>query len=85
MELGESDLARIIRIKLDPADAKLDMSFTRYYWKEMLECVDAVHEHDIVHSDLKYVLSTQPSTLPTAPILTPILLDPQTSSLYPAA
>ena len=53
MELGESDLARIIRMKLDPADAKLDLSFTRYYWKEMLECVGAVHDHDIVHSDLK--------------------------------
>ncbi|KAF2634666.1 kinase-like protein [Massarina eburnea CBS 473.64] len=53
MELGESDLARIIRMKLDAADAKLDMSFTRYYWKEMLECVSAVHDHDIVHSDLK--------------------------------
>ncbi|ORY14589.1 kinase-like domain-containing protein [Clohesyomyces aquaticus] len=53
MELGESDLARIIRMKLDPADAKLDLSFTRYYWKEMLECVQAVHDYDIVHSDLK--------------------------------
>ncbi|KAF1832935.1 kinase-like protein [Decorospora gaudefroyi] len=55
MELGESDLARVIRMKLDPADGdgKLDLSFTRYYWKEMLECVGAVHDHDIVHSDLK--------------------------------
>ncbi|KAF2869252.1 kinase-like domain-containing protein [Massariosphaeria phaeospora] len=53
MELGESDLARIIRMKLDPSDAKLDLSFTRYYWKEMLECVGTVHDYDIVHSDLK--------------------------------
>jgi len=53
MELGESDLASIIRMKLDPEGAKLDLSFTRYYWKEMLECVQAVHDHDIVHSDLK--------------------------------
>jgi serine/threonine-protein kinase TTK/MPS1 len=53
MELGESDLAHIIRMKYDPADANLDLSFTRYYWKEMLECVQAVHDHDIVHSDLK--------------------------------
>ena len=53
MELGESDLARIIRLKLDGLDAQLDLSFTRYYWKEMLECVGAVHEYDIVHSDLK--------------------------------
>ncbi|KAF2739253.1 kinase-like protein [Polyplosphaeria fusca] len=53
MELGESDLARIIRLKLDPSDARLDLSFTRYYWKEMLECVQSVHDYDIVHSDLK--------------------------------
>ena len=53
MELGESDLARIIRLKLDGVDAQLDLSFTRYYWKEMLCCVGAVHDHDIVHSDLK--------------------------------
>lgn len=53
MEIGESDLARIIRMKLDPEGAKLDVSFTRYYWKEMLECVGAVHEYEIVHSDLK--------------------------------
>ncbi|KAJ4345319.1 uncharacterized protein N0V89_011449 [Didymosphaeria variabile] len=53
LELGESDLARIIRLKLDGVDAQLDLSFTRYYWKEMLSCVGAVHDHDIVHSDLK--------------------------------
>ncbi|XPS93279.1 Dual-specificity kinase [Ascochyta lentis] len=57
MEIGESDLARIIRMKLDPTDSsapgQLDLSFTRFYWKEMLECVGAVHAHDIVHSDLK--------------------------------
>lgn len=53
MELGESDLAHVIRMKYDPVDAKLDLSFTRYYWKEMLECVQSVHDYDIVHSDLK--------------------------------
>ncbi|KAF2199642.1 kinase-like protein [Delitschia confertaspora ATCC 74209] len=53
MELGESDLSSIIRMKLDAENAKLDLSFTRYYWKEMLECVQSVHDYDIVHSDLK--------------------------------
>ena len=53
MELGESDLASVIRMKLDPEGAKLDLSFTRFYWKEMLECVQAIHDYDIVHSDLK--------------------------------
>ncbi|KAF1999469.1 kinase-like protein [Amniculicola lignicola CBS 123094] len=53
MELGECDFARIMRLKLDQPDARLDLNFTRYYWKEMLECVQSVHDKDIVHSDLK--------------------------------
>ena len=53
MEMGESDLNRVITQKLNVEDANLDITFTRYFWKEMLECVQAVHEHDIVHSDLK--------------------------------
>ncbi|KAF2459886.1 kinase-like domain-containing protein [Lineolata rhizophorae] len=53
MELGESDLAKLLRTKLESERPMLDLSFTRYYWKEMLECVASVHEHDIVHSDLK--------------------------------
>jgi serine/threonine-protein kinase TTK/MPS1 len=38
---------------LNAENAKFDISFTRHYWKEMLECVQAVHDYDIVHSDLK--------------------------------
>ena len=53
MEMGESDLNRVITQKLNVEDAILDVTFTRYFWKEMLECVQAVHEYDIVHSDLK--------------------------------
>lgn len=32
---------------------KVDFTFIRYWWKEMLSCVKAVHDKDIVHSDLK--------------------------------
>ncbi|KAK5150387.1 hypothetical protein LTR04_006819, partial [Oleoguttula sp. CCFEE 6159] len=53
MEMGESDLNRILQLRLGAVDARFDVSFTRFYWKEMLECVQAVHAHDIVHSDLK--------------------------------
>lgn len=66
MEAGESDFSRILRMKMDdlsPANdpstspetqtSKLDINFTRFYWAEMLECLTAVHAHDIVHSDLK--------------------------------
>ncbi|KAK2805398.1 Dual-specificity kinase, spindle pole body (SPB) duplication and spindle checkpoint function [Onygenales sp. PD_10] len=53
MEIGESDLYRVLTLRLNSEDAVFDPTFTRYYWKEMLECVQAVHEFDIVHSDLK--------------------------------
>lgn len=53
MEIGESDLEKVLTYKLNAEDAMFDVNFTRYYWKEMLECVQAVHEHNIVHSDLK--------------------------------
>lgn len=53
MEMGESDLNRVLTLHLNAEDALFDITFTRYYWKEMLECVAAVHGHDIVHSDLK--------------------------------
>ena len=53
MEMGESDFNQTLNRQLKTENAKLDVSFTRHYWKEMLECVQAVHDFDIVHSDLK--------------------------------
>lgn len=58
MEAGETDFAKILRLKLEgdasgSSNGKLDIPFTRYYWQEMLTCVQAVHRHDVVHSDLK--------------------------------
>jgi serine/threonine-protein kinase TTK/MPS1 len=53
MEKGDNDLNRTLTIQLNGHDAKFDPVLTRFYWKEMLECVQAVHEYDIVHSDLK--------------------------------
>ncbi|RMD42107.1 hypothetical protein DV735_g2980, partial [Chaetothyriales sp. CBS 134920] len=53
MELGESDFNKMLNEQIKGEDAKMDVTFTRHYWKEMLECVAAVHEHGIVHSDLK--------------------------------
>ena len=53
MEMGESDLHRIIGSQLNAENARFDMTFTRFFWREMLECVQAVHQYDIVHSDLK--------------------------------
>lgn len=53
MELGETDFNKMLNEHLKSDNAKFDITFTRHYWKEMLECVNAVHEHNIVHSDLK--------------------------------
>src|ERR1700712_128624 len=66
MELGEGDLCRVLSNKLEhlstdassptseitPND-QLDFAFVRYWWKEMLSCVKAVHDNAIVHADLK--------------------------------
>ena len=68
MEMGEVDLNRLINSRLnsvstasdsrndqssDASAPGLDLAFTRFYWREMLCCLAAVHSHDIVHSDLK--------------------------------
>jgi serine/threonine-protein kinase TTK/MPS1 len=53
MEIGELDMNKILERRGNADDAKFDASFVRHYWKEMLECLQAIHEHDIVHSDLK--------------------------------
>lgn len=57
MEMGELDLNTLLRKRVENeqnSDAvKFDPVFVRFYWKEMLECLQSVHQFDIVHSDLK--------------------------------
>lgn len=53
MEKGDIDLNGLLSLRLGAADSVFDISFTRHIWKEMLECVRAVQEYNIVHSDLK--------------------------------
>ncbi|GJC87067.1 serine/threonine-protein kinase MPS1 [Colletotrichum liriopes] len=53
MEMGELDLNTLLRTRQNPEAAKLDPVFVRFYWKEMLECLQSVHQSEIVHSDLK--------------------------------
>lgn len=53
MEIGELDMNKMLELRLKGEHAAFDPSFVRHYWKEMLECLQAVHERDIVHSDLK--------------------------------
>lgn len=53
MEKGDNDLSRVLTQSMSSSNPKFDSVATRFYWKEMLECVQSVHAHDIVHSDLK--------------------------------
>jgi serine/threonine-protein kinase TTK/MPS1 len=54
MDLGELDFNTLLKSRQNPScGAKFDPVFVRFYWKEMLECVQAVHARDVVHSDLK--------------------------------
>lgn len=53
MEKGDADLNHLLMLQHKTDTAKFDPVFTRYYWREMLECVAAVHAAEIVHSDLK--------------------------------
>ncbi|KAF6810734.1 checkpoint protein [Colletotrichum sojae] len=53
MEMGELDLNTLLRTRQNPEAARFDPVFVRFYWKEMLECLQSVHQFDIVHSDLK--------------------------------
>jgi serine/threonine-protein kinase TTK/MPS1 len=52
LEAGELDFNTFLRSRLSE-DCRLDPVFVRYWWKEMVECVQAVHERDIIHTDLK--------------------------------
>ncbi|PTB36861.1 hypothetical protein M441DRAFT_72924 [Trichoderma asperellum CBS 433.97] len=53
MEMGERDLNALLASRQNPEASRFDPVFVRFYWKEMLECLHAVHQYDIVHSDLK--------------------------------
>lgn len=53
MEMGELDMNKVLELRVKSDTAKFDPTFVRYYWKEMLECLEAIHACDVVHSDLK--------------------------------
>jgi serine/threonine-protein kinase TTK/MPS1 len=54
MEIGELDFNTFLKSRQNMAEGgQFDSVFVRHYWKEMLECVQAVHAQNIVHSDLK--------------------------------
>ncbi|KAG7292177.1 hypothetical protein NEMBOFW57_002212 [Staphylotrichum longicolle] len=52
LEAGELDFNTFLRSR-SYEDSRFDPVFIRYWWKEMVECVQAVHDKDILHTDLK--------------------------------
>ncbi|KAI8916652.1 kinase-like domain-containing protein [Powellomyces hirtus] len=50
LEYGEIDLAHILQKE---QQSRLSLNFIRMYWEQMLRAVHAIHEENIIHSDLK--------------------------------
>ncbi|XP_051178790.1 uncharacterized protein [Lolium perenne] len=56
LEFGEIDLAHMVAQKWKERNnttMKIDENWLRFYWQQMLEAVNTIHEERIVHSDLK--------------------------------
>ncbi|XP_057795838.1 serine/threonine-protein kinase MPS1 isoform X2 [Salvia miltiorrhiza] len=56
LEYGEIDLAHMLAQKwkeLDGSNATIDENWLRFYWQQILQAVNTIHEERIVHSDLK--------------------------------
>ncbi|XP_057444021.1 serine/threonine-protein kinase MPS1 isoform X2 [Lotus japonicus] len=56
LEYGEIDLAHMLSQKwkeLDGYKETIDENWLRFYWQQILQAVNTIHEERIVHSDLK--------------------------------
>eukprot|EP00842_Homolaphlyctis_polyrhiza_P001963 jgi/Hompol1/2768/HPOL_001550-RA len=50
MEYGEADLAQLLNLHQNDV---LSINTIRIYWEQILQAVQAIHEQNIIHSDLK--------------------------------
>uniref|UniRef100_A0A9I9CFZ6 Protein kinase domain-containing protein n=1 Tax=Cucumis melo TaxID=3656 RepID=A0A9I9CFZ6_CUCME len=56
LEYGEIDLAHMLSQKwkeIDGTNQIIDENWLRFYWQQILQAVNTIHEERIVHSDLK--------------------------------
>ncbi|KAJ4963104.1 hypothetical protein NE237_023043 [Protea cynaroides] len=56
LEFGEIDLAHMLSQKwkeMDSSEWSIDENWLRFYWQQILQAVNTIHEERIVHSDLK--------------------------------
>ena len=52
MECGETDLKTYLG-NVKKANQPLDTNMIRLTWQQMLTAVNVIHQHNIIHSDLK--------------------------------
>lgn len=55
MEKGDADLSQVIESHIKSRNCMIDGIFIKFYWRGMLQAVHSIHEHGIVHADLKPV------------------------------
>ncbi|XP_073260592.1 serine/threonine-protein kinase MPS1 isoform X3 [Populus alba] len=56
LEYGEIDLAHMLAQKwkeMDSSNQTINENWLRFYWQQILQAVNTIHEERIVHSDLK--------------------------------
>ncbi|KAG7587411.1 Protein kinase-like domain superfamily [Arabidopsis thaliana x Arabidopsis arenosa] len=56
LEYGEIDLAHMLSQKwreIEGSDRTIDENWLRFYWQQILQAVNTIHDERIVHSDLK--------------------------------
>ncbi|XP_077224459.1 serine/threonine-protein kinase MPS1-like isoform X2 [Tasmannia lanceolata] len=56
LEYGEIDLAHMLSHKwkeMDSSSWEIDENWLRFYWQQILQAVNTIHEERIMHSDLK--------------------------------
>eukprot|EP00250_Pteridium_aquilinum_P012758 c20923_g1_i1 orf=447-833(+) len=56
LEYGEVDLATMLQDKLrerSQGDGDVDETWLRFYWRQIVEAVNTVHQERIMHADLK--------------------------------
>lgn len=55
MEKGDTDLSQVIDSYFKTKQSMIDGIFIKFYWRGMVQAVNDIHRHGIVHADLKPV------------------------------
>lgn len=55
MEKGEGDLSQVIDSYFKERTGSIDGIFIKFYWRGMVQAVNDIHQHGIIHADLKPV------------------------------